>query len=77
MLCLVLSWPSSKDRHHPRHIQTLLWSQAILLLQDEVQSAPHQNGGQGLSFHLLQEERYFSLLSFPYVTCSRVFFHLL
>lgn len=48
---------SCEDGHHPRPVQTLLRSQAVVLLQDEVQQALRQSRRQRLSLHLLQEER--------------------
>lgn len=55
--CCVFSWTSCEDRHHPGSVSTVLWSQTLLFLQNEVQPAVGQSGGQRLPLHLLQEKR--------------------
>lgn len=51
------SWAPCQDRHHTRALAPLLRSAPLLLLQDEVQQALCQSGGQGFPFNLLKEER--------------------
>ena len=55
---VISSWAPRKNGHQPRAIQAVLRGQTLLHLQDEVQQAPGEDGGQGLHLHLLEEERY-------------------